>query len=150
MNLTFNKLSFINNIYVKKNQNNLILTSGSNLFTYLNNLKSKNLFLDIVGVDSHKKFFSIVFRDNVSYSLQLWFFTTNKSYTVFNNWMFREYNEFFSTIFHTSSDNRNLLLDYNVLYKPLKKNFPTIGFEEVYYNFSNGFISYVKLNSIEL
>jgi NADH:ubiquinone oxidoreductase subunit C len=64
--------------------------------------------------------------------------------------MFREYNEFFSTIFKTSSDNRNLLLDYNVLYKPLKKNFPTIGFEEIYYNFSNGFIEYTKLNSIEL
>ena len=150
MNKSLNKINFLNNVFFKKTQQTITLTTGSNVFTYLNNLQSNFLILDIVGVDSTNSFFGVIFRDTNNYNLCLWFFSAKVKYSVHNNWMFREYNEFFSTIFKTTSDNRNLLLDYNISYKPLKKNFPTIGFEEVYYDFSNGFIKYTKLNSIEL
>ena len=144
-----NKINFLNKLYFKKNQNHLIVATGSNIFTYLNNLRSYNLVLDVVGYDSKNSFFSLILRNN-KFLLSSWFFSSNQFYHVFDNWMFREYNEFFSNIFLTYSDNRNLLLDYNIQYKPLKKNFPTIGLEEVYYDFSKGFICYVSLNSIEL
>jgi hypothetical protein len=71
MSLFFNKLSFLNNVLIKKNLQNSTIASGSNIFVYLNNLKEKNLFLDIIGVDSKKNFFAIIFRDSTFYTLQL-------------------------------------------------------------------------------
>lgn len=150
MNKSINKINFLNNVFFKKTQQTITITTGSNVFTYLNNLRSNFLVLDVVGVDNTNRFFGIVFRDTINYNLNLWLFSSKINYQIHDNWMFREYNEFFLNIFKTTSDNRNLLLDYNISYKPLKKNFPTIGFEEVYYDFSSGFIKYVKLNSVEL
>ena len=60
MNKSLNKINFLNNVFFKKTQQTITLTTGSNVFTYLNNLQSNFLILDIVGVDSTNSFFGVI------------------------------------------------------------------------------------------
>lgn len=71
MNKSINKINFLNNVFFKKTQQTITITTGSNVFTYLNNLRSNFLVLDVVGVDNTNRFFGIVFRDTINYNLNL-------------------------------------------------------------------------------
>jgi NADH:ubiquinone oxidoreductase subunit C len=51
---------------------------------------------------------------------------------------------------YQKSDNRNLLLDYTFDEHPLLKNYPCVGFKEVFYNPLEECVAYYQNNSVEL
>ena len=67
-----------------------------------------------------------------------------------SNWAERESAEMFGYYHEKKIDNRLLLLDYSKNEAPLLKNFPTEGYEDVYYNFYNNQIAYFSHEFIEL
>lgn len=76
------------------------------------------------------------------YSLDAFFFNSN--------WVERELIEFFGIKIINKKDTRNLLLDYNLQINPLLKNFPTEGFQELYFNFNSFNLDYINNEFIEL
>lgn len=66
------------------------------------------------------------------------------------NWIERELVEFFNFKIIGKNDNRNLLLDYNLLTKPLLKSYPTEGHQEIFFNYLTYNVDYVQTEFIEL
>lgn len=66
------------------------------------------------------------------------------------NWLERETSEMFSIYFYNKKDNRSLLLDYSRNEFPMLKDFPCEGYYEIYYDFFENRLSYIKNEFIEL
>jgi NADH:ubiquinone oxidoreductase subunit C len=65
----------------------------------------------------------------------------------YNFWWFeRELNELSGIYIKNKRDSRNLLLEYNNVYKPMLKEFPSIGIYELYYNFIYQSLTHIKLS----
>lgn len=58
--------------------------------------------------------------------------------------------EFFGVSVIGQTDTRNLLLDYNVVYNPLLKTFPTEGVQEIFFNYLTYNLDYAQIEFIEL
>lgn len=65
-------------------------------------------------------------------------------------WLERELVEFFGVSVIGQTDTRNLLLDYNVVYNPLLKTFPTEGVQEIFFNYLTYNLDYAQIEFIEL
>jgi NADH:ubiquinone oxidoreductase subunit C len=72
--------------------------------------------------------------------------------TIYNNanWLERETSEMFGVNYLNKKDNRALLLDYSRNEFPMLKDFPTEGYYEIYFDFFENKLSYVKNEFIEL
>jgi len=66
------------------------------------------------------------------------------------SWLEREVNEMFKINYSHKTDIRRLLLDYTKQEHPLLKDFPTEGFNDVYYNFFEDQVVYTKNTVVEL
>lgn len=66
------------------------------------------------------------------------------------NWLEREYAEMYGIFFFKKKDSRNLLLDYGVLENPFLKSFPSIGYEEVYFDAVEKNVTYAAIAAVEL
>jgi len=66
------------------------------------------------------------------------------------DWLERETNEMFKINYNNKIDIRRLLLDYTKQEYPLLKDFPTEGFNDVYYNFFEDQVVYTTNNVVEL
>lgn len=66
------------------------------------------------------------------------------------SWLERETNEMFKINFTNKTDVRRLLLDYTKQEYPLLKDFPTEGFNDVYYNFFEDQVVYTTNTVVEL
>jgi len=66
------------------------------------------------------------------------------------SWLERETNEMFKINFTNKTDVRRLLLDYTKQEYPLLKDFPTEGFNDVYYNFFEDQVVYTTNTIVEL
>lgn len=71
---------------------------------------------------------------------------------LFNNavWLERESSEMFNIQYINKLDNRSLLLDYSKNEYPLLKDFPCEGFYEIYFDFFENKLNYIKSEIIEL
>ena len=67
-----------------------------------------------------------------------------------SNWLERETAEMFKISYFNKTDCRRLLLDYSKQENPLLKNFPTEGFNDVFYCFFENQVDNIISNSIEL
>lgn len=143
--------------------------------TYSNQLS----LIDIIGVDLSKLTnFSLFFNNDVTncpthffnklinYNLIDYKNTARYSFlylidhnvlvnslgTIFFNsvWLERELVEFFNFNLQYQSDTRNLLLDYNFTSNPLLKNFPTEGYQEIFFNHLSYTLEYTNNEFIEL
>jgi NADH:ubiquinone oxidoreductase subunit C len=66
------------------------------------------------------------------------------------NWLEREVSEMYKVQFIGKQDSRPLLLDYSKNEFPMLKDFPTEGVNDIYYNFFENKLSFVKNEFIEL
>lgn len=66
------------------------------------------------------------------------------------SWLERETNEMFKVNYMYKTDVRRLLLDYTKQEYPLLKDFPTEGFNDVYYNFFEDQVIYTTNTVVEL
>ena len=65
-------------------------------------------------------------------------------------WLERENSEMYNINYINKKDNRSLLLDYSRNEYPMLKDFPTEGFDEIYFDFFENKINYIKNEFIEL
>lgn len=56
----------------------------------------------------------------------------------------------YGIFFLKKKDSRNLLLDYGVLENPFLKSFPSIGYEEVYFDAVEKNVTYAAIAAVEL
>lgn len=66
------------------------------------------------------------------------------------SWLERETFEMYNIQFLNKKDNRSLLLDYSRNEFPMLKDFPTEGFYEIYFDFFENKVNYIKNEFIEL
>ena len=71
---------------------------------------------------------------------------------IYNNssWLEREISEMYGINYLNKNDNRSLLLDYSRNEFPLLKDFPVEGFYEIYYDFFENKLTYIKNEFVEL
>ena len=67
-----------------------------------------------------------------------------------SSWLEREVSEMYGINYLNKNDNRSLLLDYSRNEFPMLKDFPTEGFYEIYYDFFENKLTYIKNEFIEL
>lgn len=67
-----------------------------------------------------------------------------------SSWLEREVSEMYGIKFKNKKDNRSLLLDYSRNEYPMLKDFPTEGFYEIYFDFFENKLQYIKNEFIEL
>lgn len=93
--------------------------------------------------NNFRVFFNLFYKNNLKlYSLDNFFLNSN--------WLERELIEFFGIKVLNKKDTRNLLLDYNLTINPLLKNFPTEGFQELYFNYGTFNLDYFNNEFVEL
>ena len=66
------------------------------------------------------------------------------------NWLERETSEMYGILFTWKTDTRKLLLDYAKHENPLLKDFPSEGFQDVFYNFFENQVTVNKNEVVEL
>jgi NADH dehydrogenase (ubiquinone) Fe-S protein 3 len=66
------------------------------------------------------------------------------------NWLERETSEMFGIGYINKKDSRPLLLDYSRNEFPMLKDFPTEGYQDIYYNFFENKLTYIQNEFIEL
>jgi len=66
------------------------------------------------------------------------------------NWLERETSEMYGINFIFKKDSRPLLLDYSRNQFPMLKDFPSEGYNDIYYNFFENKLTYVNNEFIEL
>lgn len=66
------------------------------------------------------------------------------------SWLEREVSEMYGISYINKNDNRSLLLDYSRNEFPMLKDFPVEGFYEIYYDFFENKLTYIKNEFIEL
>lgn len=67
-----------------------------------------------------------------------------------SSWLERENSEMYGINYINKKDNRSLLLDYSRNEYPMLKDFPTEGYDEIYFDFFENKINYIKNEFIEL
>jgi len=67
-----------------------------------------------------------------------------------SSWLERENSEMYNINYLNKKDNRSLLLDYSRNEFPMLKDFPTEGYEEIYFDFFENKVNYIKNEFIEL
>jgi len=77
------------------------------------------------------------------------FFSVDKVYKS-ASWLERETGEMFKIQYKFKTDNRRLLLDYSKQEYPLLKDYPTEGFNDVFYNFFEDQVVSNNLTVVEL
>lgn len=147
-----NKLNVFTNTVTPANH---LYISSSNSLLYFKIIK-KISPIDITGVDNN----SSTNIDLISFDLNmstishtLWQDSNSRNYSLNTpglEWSARELSEFFGVNSLLLQDTRNMLLDYSFHLHPLKKHFPTQGFEEVYFNFYTQQVELSSVNFIEL
>lgn len=65
-------------------------------------------------------------------------------------WLERETGEMFNISYNGKTDTRRLLLDYSKHENPLLKDYPTEGFNDVFYSFFEDQVTYNNQNVVEL
>jgi len=66
------------------------------------------------------------------------------------SWLERETGEMFRVSYNNKIDTRRLLLDYSKQENPLLKDYPTEGFNDVFYNFFEDQVVYSNSTVVEL
>ncbi len=66
------------------------------------------------------------------------------------SWLERETGEMFRISYNLKTDTRRLLLDYSKQESPLLKDYPTEGFNDVFYNFFEDQVVYNNSTVVEL
>ena len=66
------------------------------------------------------------------------------------SWLEREVGEMYGLKYSNKKDNRSLLLDYSRSEYPMLKDFPCEGYYEIYYDFFENKLQYIKNEFIEL
>lgn len=66
------------------------------------------------------------------------------------SWLERETGEMFRISYNLKIDSRRLLLDYSKQENPLLKDYPTEGFNDVFYNFFEDQVVYNNSTVVEL
>lgn len=66
------------------------------------------------------------------------------------SWLERETGEMFKVSYSFKTDSRRLLLDYSKQENPLLKDYPTEGFNDVFYNFFEDQVVYNNSTVVEL
>jgi NADH dehydrogenase (ubiquinone) Fe-S protein 3 len=118
-------------------------TNQYNSFYFIKN--NLQLFFDkilMINVINYKNNLRIIFncflnKNFLFFSIENLFFNSN--------WIEREIIEFFNINILSKKDTRNLLLDYNFIGNPLLKNFPTEGYQEIYFNFDTYNLDYINV-----
>ena len=67
-----------------------------------------------------------------------------------SSWLEREVGEMYGLKYNNKKDNRSLLLDYSRNEYPMLKDFPCEGYYEIYYDFFENKLQYIKNEFIEL
>lgn len=67
-----------------------------------------------------------------------------------SSWLERENNEMYNINYLNKNDSRSLLLDYSRNEYPMLKDFPTEGYEEIYFDFFENKVNYIRNEFIEL
>jgi len=129
---------------------------------YLNILKKNSSFLfkyliDISVIDypwkKNRFFVGYVFR-SLSFNKILFCFLKSSNYSsIFSisslykssNWAERECWDFFGIFFFNNKNLKRILTDYGFKGHPLKKDFPLLGFNEIYYNVVSSYLKYKKI-----
>ena len=138
----------------------VLIKQPNEIISCLNELKDSGyqMLVDLCGVDypSSPERFEVVY--------QLLSLTLNKRITVkvrgdkipsvfmvFKSaiWFEREAYDMFGIVFEGSPDLRRILTDYNFAYFPLRKDFPTTGFEEIKYDLDKGEIVYTPVHLMQ-
>lgn len=105
-------------------------TQSIEMFAYSTIMINYNVLMYIYyNLNFHKyiKFYTIInFYLNNQLSIETLYFNFW--------WLEREVSEMNGIIFLYKYDTRNLLLEYFSIFKPLKKQFPSFGLTEIYYN----------------
>ena len=137
-----------------------------NLINYLKIFKKNSSFLfkflvDIVVEDFPKKkkrFFVKYFIRSLEYSKILQFLITIGEYkpifSIINlyksaYWLEREAWDLYGVFFLLNVDLRRLLTDYGFRGNPFKKDFPLIGYVEIYFDFFWKKLKYKKVNNAQ-
>ena len=141
-----------------------VIFLNNKLFTNISTkliLFSKSTFTDITVIEhlpkikGKKNFYINILYNYIFKNYLIYLFLSTNYFSLYpyyksTLWLEREVREFYNLNLLELTDNRNLLLDYNKQYYPLKKQFPVTGFEEIFFNFLNFNISYTTTTSIEL
>lgn len=121
-----------------------------NNYNYLFNLDNINKYFEKIIIYNF-----IDYKTNFRYIFNLFVNKFTKIYSIEKfflnaNWLERELIEFFNIQVFLKNDTRNLLLDYNLMINPLLKNFPTEGYQELYFNFNTYTLDYINSDFVEL
>jgi len=142
------------NLFLKNElfYNNSMLTEMSAIDT----LKYNNMFPDLDLLKKNRLIlYSIYYtyfakiRLTIIYSIKLNSKSIEKVYKN-SNWLERESLEMYGVQFIGKRDSRSLLLDYSKNESPMLKDFPTEGVNDIYYNFFENKLTYIKNEFIEL
>lgn len=121
-----------------------------NNYNYLFNLDNINKYFEKIIIYNF-----IDYKTNFRYIFNLFVNKFTKIYSIEKfflnaNWLERELIEFFNIQVFLKNDTRNLLLDYNLMINPLLKNFPTEGYQELYFNFNTYTLDYINSDFVQL
>lgn len=121
--------------------------------------------IDLTGYENHNASF-FVKSPNQLVSYSFFFFYLKKRLTFFfvntvdlvsidsiflnANWLERELSEMYGVFYCKKLDQRNLLLDYTFLDSPMRKSFPSVGYEELSYSLITESCEYLPINAVEL
>lgn len=147
--------NYINSIYILLSIDRYLLTfinlrlsslyyypQSLDSFGYTQILNKRNVVVNVfflTNIQTLAVLCAVTDRKDLIYSIE----------TIFYNfwWFEREISELFGLLFQKKRDLRNLLLEYNNIYRPMLREFPSIGVYELYYNFVRQTHSHVKLSA---
>lgn len=128
----------------RKSLNNLLLVDNRNIQTKRFSIFCRLYSLYQVKIDFFFCFY-IIYGVLQEYKL---FFLCNSLSNIFcgSKWVEREIFDLFGIFFKNNTDLRRILTDYGFFGYPLRKDFPTVGFEEVLYDFELEKVIYVPIS----
>jgi NADH:ubiquinone oxidoreductase subunit C len=149
-----NKWMYSVNLFLKNElfYNNSTLTEMSAIDT----LKYNNIFPEINFLKKNRlMIYNIYYTYFAKIRLTLITSTKNSIESIDKiyknaNWLERETSEMYGIQFTGKRDSRPLLLDYSKNEFPMLKDFPTEGVNDIYYNFFENKLTFVKNEFIEL
>lgn len=133
---------------------------------YLNN--SQLIEASAIDLTNQKDFKKLFFlkKENLIIYYSFYFFYIKQRITFFfkknkkinsidfyfsnANWLEREFSEMYGIFFKNKKDIRNLILDYGILENPMLKQYPTSGFEEIYFDPIEKNVKYVSNSHVNL
>lgn len=143
------------NLFLKKelfyNFSTLIEISAIDTIKYSEFIPNKELF----NLKSRFLIYNIYYFYWIKVRLTFMQFTNLKLNSIDKiyknaNWLEREVSEMFGIQYTDKKDNRSLLLDYSRNEFPMLKDFPTEGYYEIYYDFFENKLQYVRNEFVEL